>query len=218
MPTQAALWSLSAGEIAAAVRRGDVSCREVTASVLDHIHDCNPRINALTEVLADEALAAADAADRARASGAALGPLHGVPVTIKINVDQVGHATSNGVIPLRDHIAHEDAPLVTQWRQAGAIIVGRSNTPAYSWRWFTDNGLHGRTLNPWDAAITPAAPAAVPRPPSPPAWARSRTATTSAVPSAIPPMPAAWSACAPPWAACRPTTPAPPPSAASRRS
>jgi len=155
MPNQAALWSLSAGEIAAAVRRGDVSCREVTASVLDHIHDCNPRINALTEVLADEALAAADAADRARASGAALGPLHGVPVTIKINVDQAGHASSNGVIPLRDHIAQEDAPLVTQWRQAGAIIVGRSNTPTYSWRWFTDNGLHGRTLNPWDAAITP---------------------------------------------------------------
>ncbi|AOY94953.1 amidase [Cupriavidus sp. USMAA2-4] len=155
MPAQAALWSLSAAEVAAAVRHGDVSCREVTASVLERIAQCNPRVNALTEVLADAALASADAADRARAAGAALGPLHGVPVTIKINVDQAGHATSNGVIPLRDHIAREDAPLVAQWRAAGAIIVGRSNTPTYSWRWFTDNGLHGRTLNPWDPAVTP---------------------------------------------------------------
>ena len=88
MPAQAALWSLSAAEVAAAVRHGDVSCREVTASVLERIAQCNPRVNALTEVLADAALASADAADRARAAGAALGPLHGVPVTIKINVDQ----------------------------------------------------------------------------------------------------------------------------------
>ncbi|ODV42548.1 amidase [Cupriavidus sp. UYMMa02A] len=155
MNTPQALWRWSAVDIAAAVRSRDISCREATASVLARIEQLNPRINALAEVLADEALASADAADQLVASGARLGPLHGVPVTIKINVDQAGHATTNGVIPLKDNIAREDAPVVAHWRNAGAIIVGRSNTATYSSRWFTDNGLHGRTLNPWDADITP---------------------------------------------------------------
>ena len=155
MNQQQALWRLSAVDIAAAVRRRDVSCREVTTSVLARIEQLNPQINALAEVLADEALASADAADRLTLRGDALGPLHGVPVSIKVNVDQAHHATTNGAIPLREHIAREDAPVVAHWRNAGAIIVGRSNTATYSSRWFTDNGLHGRTLNPWDAAITP---------------------------------------------------------------
>ncbi|SCU89668.1 Indoleacetamide hydrolase [Cupriavidus necator] len=149
------LWRWSAVDIADAVRRREISCREVTASVLARIDALNPRLNALPEVLAKEALASADAADRQVAEGAELGPLHGVPVTIKINVDQAGHATTNGVIPLKHNIAREDAPVVANLRSAGAIIVGRSNTATYSSRWFTDNGLHGRTLNPWDADITP---------------------------------------------------------------
>ncbi|KJK20750.1 amidase [Burkholderiaceae bacterium 16] len=149
------LWRWSAVDIAAAVRRREISCREATASALARIEQLNPSINALAEVLAGQALASADAADRLTASGAQLGPLHGVPVTIKINVDQAGHATTNGVIPLRDNIAREDAPVVANWRNAGAIIVGRSNTATYSSRWFTDNGLHGRTLNPWNPDITP---------------------------------------------------------------
>ncbi|SPA51212.1 amidase family protein [Cupriavidus taiwanensis] len=149
------LWRWSAVDIADAVRRREISCREVTSSVLERIEALNPRLNALPEVLAHEALASADAADRKVAEGAELGPLHGVPVTIKINVDQAGHATTNGVIPLKHNIAHEDAPVVAHWRSAGAIIVGRSNTATYSSRWFTENGLHGRTLNPWNADITP---------------------------------------------------------------
>ena len=155
MNTPETLWRWSAVDIAAAVRSRDISCREATASVLARIAQLNPRINALAEVLAEEALGSADAADQLVASGAQLGPLHGVPVTIKINVDQAGHATTNGVIPLKDNIAREDAPVVAHWRHAGAIIIGRSNTATYSSRWFTDNGLHGRTLNPWDADITP---------------------------------------------------------------
>ena len=59
------------------------------------------------------------------------------------------------MITQRNHIAHEDAPVVAHWRQSGAIIVGRSNTATYSSRWFTDNAVHGRTLNPWDPRITP---------------------------------------------------------------
>lgn len=151
----APLWRLSASETAEAIRRKDVSCREVTASVLARIHQFNPRVNALTEALDEEALAAADQADQQIAQGGLLGVLHGVPITTKINVDQAGLATSNGSVALRDLIAEEDSPVVANLRRTGAIIVGRSNTATYSVRWFTDNAVHGRTLNPWDAELTP---------------------------------------------------------------
>lgn len=149
------LWQLSAGEMVSAIRRREASCREVAASVLGRIHQFNPRVNALTEVLHDEALAAADQADRQIAQGQPLGPLHGVPVTTKINVDQAGRVTTNGSVALRDLVAQEDAPVVANLRRAGAILIGRSNTATYSVRWFTDNAVHGRTLNPWDEAVTP---------------------------------------------------------------
>ncbi len=83
------------------------------------------------------------------------GALHGVPVTIKVNVDTAGHATTDGIVAAKDNIAETDSPLVAHMRAAGAVIVGRSNTPAFSLRWFTDNDLHGRTLNPFDAKVTP---------------------------------------------------------------
>ena len=70
------------------------------------------------------------------------GPLHGVPITIKINVDQKGYATSNGVSALKDWIAPDDAPIVTNLQNAGAIIIGRTNTPEFSFRADTDNGLN----------------------------------------------------------------------------
>lgn len=115
----------------------------------------NPRLNALVEVSPDEALGMADAADRAVASGEELGPLHGVPVSIKVNSDQAGHATTNGVAAFEDNVAEVDGPQVKQMREVGAVFVGRSNTPAFSFRWFTSNDLHGRMFNPWDAGRTP---------------------------------------------------------------
>ena len=151
----AALWQLDALEVAARIRRKEISASEVTRSVLDRIAQVNPRINALAEVMADEAQAAAQVADAVAARGEFLGPLHGVPVTIKVNVDTAGHATTDGVVAQKDTIATTDSPLVAHMRKAGAIIVGRSNTPAFSLRWFTDNDLHGRTLNPFDASVTP---------------------------------------------------------------
>ncbi|MFM2120435.1 MAG: Acylamidase [Pseudomonadota bacterium] len=151
----AAPWQLDALALAAGIRQGELSARAATQSVLDRIAAVNPRLNALAEVCADEALAAADEADRAQARGDLLGPLHGVPVTVKVNVDMAGHATTDGVVAARDRIAREDAPVVANLRVAGAVIVGRSNTPAFSLRWFTDNDLHGRTLNPHDASRTP---------------------------------------------------------------
>ncbi len=148
-------WSLTATQFAAEIRAGRLSAREATQSTLARIAAVNPVLNALPDVMAEEAMAAAAAADEAQAKGARLGPMHGVPVTIKVNVDVKGHAATNGIVALRDNIAKENAPVVDNLRAAGAIVVGRSNTPAFSYRWFTDNDLHGRTLNPWDHGTTP---------------------------------------------------------------
>lgn len=149
------LWRLDATKLAAQIRRKDVSCREATASVLERIDAVNPRINALTTVLHAQALATADEGDRAIARGDALGPLHGVPVSIKVNVDVAGGATDGGVRALKNLVADSDAPVVANLKRAGAVIVGRNNAPSFSLRWFTDNELHGRTLNPWNAQVTP---------------------------------------------------------------
>ena len=149
------MWKRSATELAAAIRSGEVSALAVTQSVLARIGSVNPVINALAEVMEEQALAAAVAADDALAAGTAIGPLHGVPLTIKVNVDMAGHATTDGLSCMQDHCATTDSPLVAHLRQAGAVIVGRSNTPAFSLRWFTDNDIHGRTLNPLNAGITP---------------------------------------------------------------
>ena len=149
------LWQLDATELAHLIRTGRASAREAVQSCLGRMDAVNPALNAIVRRMDDEALAAADAADAVRARGEELGPLHGVPVTTKVNVDQKGHPTDNGVVAYRDLIAAEDSPVVANLKHAGAIIIGRTNAPAFSMRFFTDNGLHGRTLNPLDPAITP---------------------------------------------------------------
>lgn len=140
------LWQWNAQEITTAIRAGKISAVEATEAAIARMEEANPALNAVVESLADEARAEAAALD---ASSAAKGPLHGVPITIKINVDQKGHATSNGVPAYKDNIAPEDAPLVRNLKQAGAIVIGRTNTPEFSFRADTDNPLHGRTYNPW---------------------------------------------------------------------
>ena len=149
------LWQLDATDLARLIRTGRASARDAVQSCLSRMDSVNPALNAVVRRMDDEALAAADAADAARARGEALGPLHGVPVTTKVNVDQKGHPTDNGVVAYKDLIAIEDSPVVANLRRAGAILVGRTNAPAFSMRIFTDNALHGCTLNPLDRAITP---------------------------------------------------------------
>jgi amidase len=149
------LWRWPAGDLAHAIRTRRISSREAVQACLARTHAVNSRLNAIVQLLEAEALAAADAADRAVARGDALAPLHGVPVTTKVNVDQTGLPTTNGVVAFRDLIARDDSPVVANLRQAGAVIFGRTNTPAFSFRWFTDNDLHGRTLNPWSKDHTP---------------------------------------------------------------
>lgn len=149
------LWKWTAAELAQAIRTKKVSSREAVLSSLKRIEEVNPKINAFVEVSREEALAGAEAADRAVISGEPLGPLHGVPVSIKVNTDQAGYATTEGLPAFHDNISATDSPQVANLRKAGAVLVARSNTPAFSFRWFTDNQLHGRTLNPWDGSRTP---------------------------------------------------------------
>lgn len=148
------LWRMDAVDQARLIRTGRASAREAVASSLARLEAVNPQINAVVQFMAEEALAAADAADAKQARGEALPPLHGVPVTIKVNVDQVGYATTNGVVAFKDAVAKEDAPVVANLRAAGGIIIGRTNLPAFSMRVFSDNALHGRTLNPLDPTVS----------------------------------------------------------------
>ena len=148
------IWQWSAVETAAAIRAGQVSAVEVTEAHVARLQAANPALNAVVVDLTDQALETARAADRLQASGAELPTLHGVPVTIKINVDVEGQANSNGVVALKDNIAPGDAPVTANLKAAGAVILGLTNTPEFSMRAFTDNPLHGQTWNPWDKAIT----------------------------------------------------------------
>ncbi|MEW6640249.1 MAG: amidase family protein [Pseudomonadota bacterium] len=151
----AELWQLTATELAAEIQARKVSAREATAATLARLDAVNPAINAVIEHRPEEALARADAIDAALARGENAGPLAGVPVTIKVNVDQAGYATTNGLKQQRDLIAKANSPVVDNLLKAGAVLVGRTNTPAFSLRWFTSNQIHGETKNPRDPALTP---------------------------------------------------------------
>jgi amidase len=148
------LWQRSAGELAAAIRRRKVSSREVVEAHLARIARADPLCRAVGAVLADSALASAAAADEAQARGEMLGPLHGVPMTVKENVDVAGSATTQGVVPMKDAVPPQDAPHVAQLRRAGAIPIARTNMPDFGLRWHSESSLRGVTVNPWDAART----------------------------------------------------------------
>lgn len=150
-----AIWEMTAVDIARSVRAKDLSALEVTKAHLARLDVVNPKINAVVQEFPDAALAEAQKVDAALARGEDPGPLCGVPVTIKVNVDQAGHATTNGIRLQEELIAQSDSPVVSNIRAAGGVIVGRTNTPAFSIRWFADNMLHGQTLNPHNKDITP---------------------------------------------------------------
>lgn len=149
------LWRWSAVKLGNAIRERSLSSREVVQAHLDRIGAVNDAVNAITVVFAKDALAAADAADVSIASREAVGPLHGVPITVKENIDVIGSATTMGIVSLKDTVPEQDAPIVRHLKDAGAIIIGRTNMPDFGMRWHTDNALHGATLNPWDPSRTP---------------------------------------------------------------
>jgi amidase len=141
----------SALEMASLVRRREVSSRELVAAHLALIERHNPVLGAVTVVLADEALRRADEADRTEPSG----PLHGVPITIKENIDLVGSATTGGLVAHVNALPAENAPIVERMLAAGAIPIARTNLPELGLRADTENPLRGRTKNPWDPSRSP---------------------------------------------------------------
>jgi amidase len=149
------LWRLSAAELAALIRSKKVSAKEAAFAALTRLDAVNPSINAVVDHRPDEVLAQAGAIDAAIARHEDVGALAGVPVTIKANIDQRGFATTNGLKLQRDVIARSNSPVVDNLRKAGAVILGRTNCPAFSYRWFTTNLIHGDTKNPRDPGITP---------------------------------------------------------------
>lgn len=149
------LWQIGASKLAAEIRERHVSSREVVEAHLRRIDAVNSSLNAISVVLADHALQAADTADKRIAAGETGGPLNGVPFTVKENIDVAGTATTSGVKGNEGKIAPLDAPAVAHLTAAGGIVLGRTNCPDFAFRWDTESGLYGRTLNPWHPEHTP---------------------------------------------------------------
>jgi amidase len=149
------LWRLSAADLAALIRSKQVSAKEAATSALARLDAVNPAINAVVDHRPEDVLRQAAEVDAALARGEDAGALSGVPVTVKANIDQQGFATTNGLKLQRDLIAESNSPVIDNLRQAGAVILGRTNCPAFSYRWFTTNLIHGDTKNPRDPRVTP---------------------------------------------------------------
>ncbi|MBK8332930.1 MAG: indole acetimide hydrolase [Acidimicrobiaceae bacterium] len=148
------LWRKGALELAGMIARKEVSSRDVVAAHLARIDEVNPWLNAVVRRWDDASLAAADAADKAVAAGDSLGALHGVPVTVKENIDLAGTPTTQAVAFLAEAVSTSDAPLVQRARAAGAIPIGRTNLPDLGLRITTESSLHGVTHNPWHPGRT----------------------------------------------------------------
>lgn len=148
------LWALDATVLAVGIRAGAYTCEEVVASAIGRTRALNPGLNAVVSDLGDEAIVAARMADRVPV-GDRRGELYGVPITIKVNIDVEGQPTTNGLRALANNIAPGDSAVVANVKRAGAIIIGRTNTPELSMRATTSNPLHGRTLNPWNPDASP---------------------------------------------------------------
>jgi amidase len=140
----------SAGSLVAALRKGDLSAVELMSASYDQIERLNPTLNAIVNLLPrDDALELARTADRARAAGAELGPLHGLPMAPKDAMDAAGFPTTFGFVPYRNRLASKDAIVAARQRAAGALYIGKTNMPEFGLGSHTFNGLFGPTLNPY---------------------------------------------------------------------
>src|SRR5262245_3495946 len=148
------LWRRGATGLAALVRSREVSSREVVEAHLRRMDEVNPWLNAVVRRMDEEALSAADAADNALEAGDDVGPLHGVPFTVKETIAVAGTPTTAGMRIYADAVARRDDPVVERMRNAGAIPIGRTNLPDAAFRSQTYSSLHGLTRNPWNSANT----------------------------------------------------------------
>jgi amidase len=141
--------------LARMLRAGELSARELLSAFLDRIHRVNPRLNAIVSLAEEQAMDAAAVADLAAAQGRLLGPLHGLPIAVKDLADTKGIRTTYGSPLFADHLPDADAPHVALLRRAGAVILGKTNTPEFGAGSQTYNSVFGITRNPWDPRLTP---------------------------------------------------------------
>jgi len=145
----------SAARLARSLRARELSSREIVDACLARIEAVNPDINAVVLLVAERARAEADELDRLAASGQFRGPLHGIPITIKDSLDTKGIVSTGGTLGRKDYVPSQDAPVVARLRAAGAVLLGKTNTPELTLSAETNNLIHGRTLNPFDLSRSP---------------------------------------------------------------
>lgn len=150
-----AITKASATQVAKLIRFKEISSEQVVRSYLERIASVNPRLNAVVHITADSAIAAARRADRLLARGEIAGPLHGVPMTIKDAFDTAGVVSTWGTRGRTGFVPAEDATVVKRVKAAGAILLGKTNTPELTLSFETDNPIHGRTSNPYDLGRMP---------------------------------------------------------------
>ncbi|MCB0184802.1 MAG: amidase, partial [Caldilineaceae bacterium] len=144
----------SATTIARLIREKELSAEEIVRLLLERIAQVNPRLNAVVQLAEERALAEAKAADRALANGENHGPLHGVPITLKDSIDTAGIITTGGTVGRKAFVPTADATVAARLRRAGAIVMGKTNTPELTLSFETDNEVYGRTNNPYDLSRT----------------------------------------------------------------
>ena len=145
----------SAIEMARAVREKQIATTELVRAHLERIEAVNPKLNAVVQIAADRAMDEARCADAALARGELKGPLHGVPFTLKDAIETEGIVTTGGTAGRRGYVPAEDATVVKRLRNAGAILLGKTNCPEFGWAWESDNLIYGRTNNPFDLSLSP---------------------------------------------------------------
>ncbi|MDH3220068.1 MAG: amidase [Gammaproteobacteria bacterium] len=151
--SEAIYWS--ACRIAREIRVGSLTSTAIVEACLERIERVNPSINAVVQLVAERALAEAHALDRLGARERFRGPLHGVPITIKDSLDTEGIVTTGGTLGRRDYVPQQDAPVVARLRAAGAVLLGKTNTPELTFSGETNNLIYGRTNNPYDLQRSP---------------------------------------------------------------
>lgn len=145
----------SACSMARAIREKKISSEELVRAHIARITEVNPKLNAIVQLPAELALEAAQQADTELARSHIKGPLHGVPFTLKDAIESAGVTATGGTLGRRHYVPREDATVVKRLREAGAILLGKTNCPEFGWAWESDNLIYGRTNNPWNLALSP---------------------------------------------------------------
>ena len=145
----------SATSIARSIQSKEMSAVEIVEAHLRRIDEVNPKLNAVVQLASERAMDEARAADAALARGESLGPLHGVPITIKDSHDTEGTVSTGGTLGRKNFVPEADATAVARMRAAGAIVLGKTNTPELTLSFETDNLVYGQTNNPYDVSRTP---------------------------------------------------------------